>query len=71
MRSSNQKNKNLDTLSEYIDEKVKQKDYKGAEKDALTFKENNMISPKHYNTFKTLLKNIMAVHNQLEKNNTQ
>ena len=67
--SVKQKNKNLNSLSDYIDEKVRQRDYKGADKDALAFKENKMINEAHYNTFKAGLQNIMNTHKFLEQNN--
>ena len=64
--SIKQKNKNLDVLSKYISEKMKNKDYEGANKDSLAFKNNNLINANHYNNFKIDLQNIRKAHKLLE-----
>ena len=68
--SIKQKNKNLDAMAKYIDEKIKQKNYEGAEKDAFTFRKNNLINELHYNNFKQGLKEIRNTHHFLEKTKT-
>lgn len=64
--SLKEKNANLDQLSLYIYEKIRQKKYEEADRDALAFKNSGLINEQHYNSFKTDLKNIQEAHNQLD-----
>lgn len=65
--SIKKKNKNLHTLAKYVDEKTKQKNYEGAEKDAFLFKKHNLINESHYNNFKKGLKEVIDTHKFLEQ----
>ncbi len=63
--SLKQQTANLDSLSGYVAEKMKIRDYEGAIKDALTLKKNRLISPAHYQNFKADLENIRQTHQRL------
>ena len=62
-----EKNANLDHLSSYVFEKIKMKDYEGADKDSLTFKSKGFINESHYNNFKADLERAKKIHTILEK----
>lgn len=60
------KQKNLNILAKYVDEKMKIKDYKGANEDALVFKNKQLINTDHYNNFKRDLERVRKAHSFLE-----
>ncbi len=62
-----EKNANLDHLSNYVFEKIKMKDYEGANRDSLTFKSKGLINESHYKNFKKDLESSKKIHAALEK----
>lgn len=61
------KNRNLNSLSDYISEKVQIGKYESANKDATTFKNNGLIAVKHYSNFKADLNRASKAHTFLKK----
>lgn len=61
-------NMNLSHLSDYISEKIKLRDYEGADQDATTFKNKQLITEQHYNHFKADLKNTRKIHKSFDQN---
>ena len=66
--SLKKKNRNLDSLSGYVSELMKVKEYKKAEKTTLVFKKNSLIQEIHYKNFKLLLEDVRKIHKRLEQN---
>ena len=57
---------NLDHLSNYISEKMKMRDYEGANKDALAFKNEGLINEQHYQNFRLDLEKVRQAHKHLD-----
>jgi len=56
--SLQKKNLDLNQLSSYVYEKIRQKKYEEADRDVLAFKNSRLINQQRYNNFKTDMKNI-------------
>ena len=62
IESIKNKNVNLDHLSDYVFEKMRLRDYEGANTDAVAFKNNKLINEQHYNNFKADLEKARQNH---------
>ena len=66
--SIKQKKINLNILSDYVSEKIQIRDYKGANKDAMAFKNKKLINEQHYQNFKNDMGNVKKAHELLLSN---
>ena len=65
-RSILSKNANLDSLSDFVSEKVLLRNYEEARQGALAFKNHKLITEQHYSNFKDDLENAREIHKMFD-----